>query len=484
MQKKQQAFAYYQGAVQEGKTMKQMAEERGIHESSVYISMIKFGLLSLYREQHPDDQPSWKIQPRTDVREIRKREYADAIGAGKTIESIAAEQGLTESYVHQQISRFGLLSLYRQHHPHVGLRPYSISPERKNEYKSLIEEGHTIEEIAGKLTVSANTVWGVISRIGLTALYREQHPLQRKGIKQNNKRRTYERLEEFVTQGVSQGEIAAHFGVRPQMISLLIRQRNLDAQWEAAQQAQQKERGSEQTDLHRERQNFVSFLYQVTLQRAHDDPTMEKAVQYYFSRRYTPASGSLERYYALFQVYDHAQNKGKKLSVNELAKKSGISFPHVSRILKTVGEEPMYGMKDRHVLTSREKKIVQNAIRMDTLLGYKEMETVTGISWFVFNRTAHREGIQHARARNLLYENFNQNEKVTYKKALDLYEALDAGFSAAEARAYADIKTDKGYAIALEKRTDLEAKVAQFKQHVGLEKLPFIEKRKSAGIRS
>ncbi len=392
--------------------------------------------------------------------------YQEAVVAGKTIADIAKEQGIREDVIYKYMSKHGLLSEYRQRYPDER-RPSQISEETRQYYEGLIKKKRTIEDIAEETGRTTANVLQAIYSAGLTALYRTNYPVRRKRHKQNNKNRTYEGLEALVEQGVSQAAIARHFDVTREMVRKLINNREgLRKKFEAARD---KRKETEKEGKKQQRQILVSFLYQSVMQRAKQDPAMEKAVQYYFSRCYTPSFGSLERYYALFQAYDHARNKEKKLSVNELAKKSGVHASSVGRILKTVGEKPMYGMKDRHALTSYEKKIVQNAIRMDTQLGYREMETITGISWFVFNQTARREGIQHARARNLLYQNLNQNEKVTYKKALDLYEALDAGFSAAEARAYAGIKTDKGYAIALEKRTDLEAKVTRFKHAAGIE---------------
>ena len=282
----------------------------------------------------------------------------------------------------------------------------------------------------------------------------------------NNLHRTYEGLETFVLVGWSQTKIADHFCVSKERIRQVINARGLHDQWEVADK---EKRAHEKQHLLQERQTLVRLLYQTVMQRAKQDQAMEKALTYYFHLHHPRKESFLPKYYALFQAYYHAQNRGKKLSLHQLAEQSDLSPVYIGSILKVVGEEAMFGSIKRHTLTSTEKNIVHRAITCNTSLSFTEIEQITGINRWVFHQIARRYGIQtRDQNRSRIYTYIPGKESITFSKALHLYEALDAGFTQHEAMAYADIKTDKGYTFTLEQRTEVEWEVTRFKKAVGI----------------
>lgn len=211
----------------------------------------------------------------------------------------------------------------------------------------------------------------------------------------------------------------------------------------------------------RAKQQFVNLLFFYIIKKAEEEGlATEKAVQYYLKKRkynyLNKNSINLKRLIGLFTDYYQARDEGRLLSLEELGKPHDIFFTHVGVILAAVGEEPLYGTRERHPTQQWKKEALQRSI--DLPLTYTDIGYLLELPRYVVDQLRGHYG----RAGKTIDRwvtwlgNFKDRELIFYRNASQLYEALDVGFSNEEARIYTGI-SKQGYDYLVKHRETIEA---------------------------
>lgn len=140
--KSSETHAALQAMVQAGKTIDEIANERGTLRGNVYSILRYHGLLTDYFTRHPKKPTSDEV----------RTEYAALIAAGDSIEQIAEKHKSKPASVYAALSSYGLLAEYRKHHPS---NRSGITIERVQAY---IEQGLSVAEIASRFNVSRQNI--------------------------------------------------------------------------------------------------------------------------------------------------------------------------------------------------------------------------------------------------------------------------------------------------------------------------------------
>lgn len=215
-----------------------------------------------------------------------------------------------------------------------------------------------------------------------------------------------------------------------------------------------------------ERQSLVNLLNEHLWKKAVDEGiAYEKAVLYHLTRKNRdPNIVPLDKLIPLFETYYQAKEQDKKLSLKELAKITNISFTTISVIFKAVDEEPMHGSLERITISSYKKQAIKRAhsqiqMNMTSIAYFLELPQ------YVVNQNMKRIGkrkrypqciIRFGSTKHLA--GIVKEDILTYAKASQIYEALDAGFSKGEVCEYADV-TKKIFDYAVRRRKSISKKI-------------------------
>jgi len=150
---------------------------------------------------------------------------------------------------------------------------------------------------------------------------------------------------------------------------------------------------------------------------------IQKASQYIQSQkfiRYRP-----EQLVGLFERRERAENSGELLSLKELGEPFGMKYPSdVGRIFSEVGFEPMYGKRERYILTPKEKK---EALKRSPALNMSSNDIgyFLEIPFYVVDNYFARRGVKH---RSKIDRKEFGRYVLTYRLASQIYESQDAFF--------------------------------------------------------
>ena len=171
---------------------------------------------------------------------------------------------------------------------------------------------------------------------------------------------------------------------------------------------------------------LLGLLKNSVLRRAAGSSWAEqKAIEYHLSLRHHYKSYKLDTLVELFRIYDHAKNKGEKLTLEELGDKVGLHFVSVGKIFQRVHVEPMYGAHPR--LNNKERQKVVEALELG----------VSGADITYFSSIPHEFILAlyrgSIRRNGKAYARFSEKEGyIPLRIACDVYEAVDLEFTPAE----------------------------------------------------
>lgn len=207
-------------------------------------------------------------------------------------------------------------------------------------------------------------------------------------------------------------------------------------------------------------EKLTQSLNSLALKKAEGNKPAERALEYRLTHN-RKAIRNYEKLQTLFNEYYQAKERGEKKSTQELGDLVGINQNTALKIIKEVDEEPL---NKKTKLSKSEREITEKAIETETDLNFKDMEYLTGIPWYNFSYYA--ENKNEDREHDLIFDNLY--DKITYRKTMDLFEALEADFTKEEAKEYAEIETEEGYQFIMENKERVISEVNKFLEEVGL----------------
>ncbi|MEK6947864.1 MAG: hypothetical protein AABX19_01330 [Nanoarchaeota archaeon] len=205
----------------------------------------------------------------------------------------------------------------------------------------------------------------------------------------------------------------------------------------------------------------VYFLYvleeRISQLLEKEDIAYQKAVEYKINMKTQDERAiPFEKILSVFQRYYEAKDNGIKLSLKELENITGIGFSYVSRILKRVGLEPLYGtMNKRDNTTNKEIEIIIN--RANSGMSTQDIGYFLELPSYIIEQTLSRRKIKKARA-YYRYKINGRGNYLYYRTASQVYEAQDLGFTNEEITELVETKKEI-VDLALEKRVEIEPRI-------------------------
>lgn len=301
--------------------------------------------------------------------------------------------------------------------------------------------------------------------------YREKHPPGEKSRIPKGHKIVREGLEKIAEEGrLTLEEIGEHYGgVTRERARQILEKEGLHAKWKKARE-RYKQMGK--NTLKQLAEKLAGKLYFDFVEKTKEKPfpkAYQKALEYRFNRK-SVKTYSFDSLVEFFEGYYLAKERGEKLSLEELGKPSGISPQSTGRILEEVGEESLYGARERKLLTKEQIRFVERAIKSSARLNYIAMGKIAKdskgweIPYYIFVQRALKRKIKRD-APIAIHLGFRKG-KVSLPSSIDLFEALDAGFSKEEAMEYAGIRTDRAFETVLSRRKEIEEEISKFKADV------------------
>ena len=180
----------------------------------------------------------------------------------------------------------------------------------------------------------------------------------------------------------------------------------------------------------------------------------EWAVKYYVGCK--NGSIPLEKLISLFQTYEDCCKTGMKKSYLELGEISGMHPVTIGKILRKLSLPSLYW--NYTLLTDDERKVIASAIKRlkqnSIAISSKDLEYYLKLSPIY-------ESLSIKNVRSWFDVGW---QKLSYRTASQIYEAVDAGFNMNETLQYADTTIEK-YEFALRNRNRgerIEKKIIQF----------------------
>lgn len=109
--------------------------------------------------------------------------------------------------------------------------------------------------------------------------------------------------------------------------------------------------------------SLLPVLIEITKQSASQESWAERqAVEYFFSNTQVNRIGRLQDLTLMFTRYEKAYLAGEKLSLQQLVEGTNIFFTHAGRMLEARGLDPLYGRREKHMLSKDEKRFLEACI--------------------------------------------------------------------------------------------------------------------------
>lgn len=231
-------------------------------------------------------------------------------------------------------------------------------------------------------------------------------------------------IDKLIDQGKTLEQIGLAVNLSREMIRLYIRdsgqynyyRKNREKVINAPKIALQK--------LNEGRKNILLVLEQIISNKAKEEGwAMEKSIEYFSKRGNTKLE--VEQIYAIFGAYQQAKERNIKLSVAELGEISGTSFTNVSRILATVGEDPMHGKFTRKATPKWKKKAIRKVF--DSEFNAGDIAYLLDLPHYVVSNIFERMGKRPHAKKSIKCSSWKYH--LTNRTASLIYEAKDAGFT-------------------------------------------------------
>lgn len=357
-----------------------------------------------------------------------KKAINDLVFAGYKQEKIAKNVGLS-------LTAFNLFTTYYNIKTTIpSKKRYKPKTQSIAEIKQAIAEGaDSVEELIEKL----------IERTGLeikTILDYAYKPKIKLPFSQKDIWKYYkpiprdEKCDKLIKEGLSLGKIAKD----PEILKLeeVVRQYIL----KTGQHEEWKEKRKYFKNKKREEKlrqktlsGIVSVIYLIAAKKLKEELREDEKWAYDKSMEYLNLTRHHRRIshsslFTLFKKYSDMKREGKKLSLEELGKDQNMWPAMVGRILKKVEEEPLFGARERKVITKEKKEALNriNKIKMNCtdiiyFLGLNQWNV-----YAYFNK--HPKKKSRTRINKCIVD-FGKGKKLTYRLASKIYEAQDLEFS-------------------------------------------------------
>ena len=264
--------------------------------------------------------------------------------------------------------------------------------------------------------------------------YDERIPLQYKALVKERR----EKLPILINEGKSLKEIGDYFSVGHVMAGYLVKGYGYHNLYETKKSELKQLRTKTILETIEERTNYVSMLKQYEEQLAKESSFAERKTWEYLQLR--PKRGTRtvtnKQLLKLFRTYEKASLKGEKLSLYDLEKETGITFPTVGRILREVNLDRMYRNIEKNDRISAWEK---DAILFSVYLNMNSAD----ISYFLHlpKSVVHNQWKKLGKIpNNSQIKRFSGYKILNYSLASQIYESNDLGFDIKETSYLLDIK--------------------------------------------
>ncbi|MBI5390011.1 hypothetical protein HZB02_00805 [Candidatus Woesearchaeota archaeon] len=309
--------------------------------------------------------------------------------------------------------------------------------------RDAVVSGKSIAEISDATSVPACLVYAYLAKYHLVSAYRVHYP----ALRQVPHFLSYDGLEDLIRSGPLLRTLAQHYHVSVSSISQVLQRRGLHDVW---LNARKQMHNHNLVLLSNQRNALVQTLTAVAFGKAAGNKPLEKTLHYCLTHDYrsstnVPSSDIL----LLFERYYAARDAGHRATTKSLVDGLRLSRCHAAHILRAVGEEPMHACGQGYFLKSQQplsKEQIVQALSTN-FLPYADLGALLGVPAPLFSRYS-QHNLHH------LSDHLHTSRlyHVSYRKAMDLYEALDVGFTDAEAQEYAGVTSDNVFTYLLSNR--------------------------------
>lgn len=273
----------------------------------------------------------------------------------------------------------------------------------------------------------------------------------------------YAEMQQLLENGTPIKSVTAQYHISRQWVHELIRKRK----WKAnPREATMNERRMLREQAQSRTASIETLAATLTLAgyALAENPAEAQAYLYSSCHMSFPQAIPLPVLVSFYQNFNSLKGRGERASLAELARPFGMSPEHAGRLLDFAGEKPCNGARERHALTPEQQELVGRALQIETSMPYAALGKIIRIPSDPLRKRAARAGIRKTAVFHFPDVPVYRRDRLTVAKALDLYEALDAGFSEEDAREYAGIATETTYQAALKSRLFIEGEVGRVRE--------------------
>ena len=300
--------------------------------------------------------------------------------------------------------------------------------ERLEEIRRLVKEGvNSYEEMRNRIGYSKTTLVRYNSKYNLGIIGRQE-------------RKSFHNRDRLIRRGLSLEEIAERERVTEQCISSYIIKTGKHEKWRKSR----KHYIEKTSYLERERlkkQEILKIedvLEQVILSKIplEDREAYQKAQEYL--HRYKRTSYDFENLFTFFKRYYQGKREGKKISLERL--REGLIFPYdfqAARVLKLVGEKPLFGSHKREITPKWKKQAIKRAVSIQ--MPVSDIAYFLGLPAYTVFQSFQKFGIKAKRPEiSKVIAGFDIR-KLNCRLASQIYEAKDLGFTRGEVMELLDV---------------------------------------------
>ncbi|MEM7817079.1 MAG: hypothetical protein QXZ20_04145 [Candidatus Aenigmatarchaeota archaeon] len=262
----------------------------------------------------------------------------------------------------------------------------------------------------------------------------------------------YDELEFLIQYSPTLEELGKFFGRTRERMRQVLKEKGLHEKWK-------KERIKRAENKKKMIKMLLDTIYLFGIKKY--GIVFQKAAEYNCSRR-SERNISFPQLIDLFDIYYKSKKYGETPSLYEISEKIGISAQSIGRILKKVGERPFHEGNFGHRFKDYEKEVIYRAANTETKLSHSDMSNILKRIYGI-KCSANELSKRSNKKRNSCLKCMGYPEaNISYTKALDLLDAVEAGFTKDEAKEYAGIKTDRAYYFILSHKDEIKEEIEKF----------------------
>ena len=371
-----------------------------------------------------------------------------------------AEQGFTAREISERTG-VALPVVYYASNKY-GIELKRAGDKMREEIKKLAEKGLTKKEIAKEIDVSYSHTKGICRQLIKAG--------EINSVKDERKIARFERrpeIDSMAEKGLLLKEIGDRVGLTGERIRQYLHKAGLHEK--------RKEARRNIAIQESERKEVLENLLCGVLSRAYnteEDWVTRKAFEYVLQRKVEKFdSYSFETLVEFFRKYEKAKNSGKKVSLGNLVKGTGIPYlMGASIVLKAVGLktlcQPTY--RERESTPKEKKEALRRIVKIGSDLSSVDIAYFLRIPGRVASQNLKRYGREPRRGLRNMYFDVRGNRKktnsgrkdLTYRLASQVYEAVDLGYGIEESAFLLDT-SDRVVQTALAHRGEFSNKISK-----------------------